>query len=107
MVNYQFIKYVKSRGIDPYTLNATQRQELKSDMIRDLYPGENTVASREYDCLMTSTISGLDKSPEIIQDTMLPDMSPEMAAESAVVVNRGYKEDHYAVSILSMYRVSP
>ena len=54
-MNYQFIKYVRSRGIDPYTLNATQRQELKSDMIRDLYPGENTVvASLEHECMTTS-----------------------------------------------------
>ena len=53
MVNYQFIKYVKSRGIDPYTLNATQRQELKSDMIRDLYPGENTVASLEHEGMIS------------------------------------------------------
>ena len=45
MVNYQFIKYVKSLGFDPYNLNATQRQELKSDMIRDLYPGEIKLSS--------------------------------------------------------------
>ena len=48
MVNYQFIKYVKARGIDPYTLNTNQRQDLKSEMIKDLYPGENTSANHIF-----------------------------------------------------------
>ena len=56
-----------------------------------------TVAKIEA-CILTA--SGLDKSPEILQDTMSSDVSPESAAGSAVVVNRGYNQDRYAVSWL-------
>ena len=56
-----------------------------------------TVAKIEA-CILTD--SGLDKSPEILQDTMSSDVSPQSAAGSAVVVNRGYNQDHYAVSKL-------
>ena len=96
-MNYQFTKYAKAQGKDPHTLTTDQRQELKSEMIKDLYPGAYTSANHVGGACIW-IISGLDKSPEIIQDTMSPDLSPESAAGSAVVVNRGYNQDLYAVS---------
>ena len=52
VINYQFIKYVEARGIDPHTLTTNQRQELKSEMVKDLYPGAYTLAYLRYYVLL-------------------------------------------------------
>ena len=41
--SWQFERYVKSQGINPETLTDEQKNNLKLDMTKDLYPGERIV----------------------------------------------------------------
>ena len=43
-------------------------------------------------------ITGLDKTPNFLADTMLPNISPEVAAEASVLSNGGLDPCEYAVS---------
>ena len=40
VVNHQFYRYVESLGWDPMNLTADEEETLRSDMMRDLYPGK-------------------------------------------------------------------
>ena len=44
-------------------------------------------------------VSGLDKVPQFISDTMLPNTSPDKAAEASVLVNGGLDPCKYEVSL--------
>ena len=40
VVNHQFYRYVESLGWDAMNLTAEEEETLRSDMMRDLYPGK-------------------------------------------------------------------
>ena len=44
------------------------------------------------------TISGLDRLPTFLADTMLPNISPDVAAEASVLANGGLDSCEYVVS---------
>ena len=43
-------------------------------------------------------MTGLDKVPSILVDTMLPNVDPETAAEKSVISNGGYDPCQYNVN---------
>ena len=55
MLNNQFNRYVRSKGLDPYSLTNVQRDEEMSKMKHDLYPGrtQRTLSCHDFWVLMT------------------------------------------------------
>ena len=47
-------------------------------------------------------MTGLDKVPTILVDTMLPNVNPETAAKKSVIINGGYDPCHYNVSFFCL-----
>ena len=43
-------------------------------------------------------MTGLDKTPNFLADTMLPNISPDVAAEASVLANGGLDSCEYVVS---------
>ena len=71
-------------------------------MMGDLYPGKKF---SHYECCEMCigwcyVLQGLDKSPKILVDTMLPNISPDRVAKASVLVNGGYNKCQYRVSKL-------
>ena len=100
VLNHQFTEYVKSQGIDPYHLTPEQEAELKQDMNSDYYPGSSSALQsphRKYPKI--DFITGLDKVPSVLVDTMLPNVNPETAAKKSVIINGGYDPCQYNVSV--------
>ena len=102
MIEWQFKRYVRSLGKDPDALTMTERKDLKSAMMGDLYPGKKF---SQYECCemcigWSNLLQGLDKSPKILVDTMLPNISPDRVAKASVLVNGGYNKCQYRVSKL-------
>ena len=85
-------------GKDPDALTDLESQNLKSAMVTDLYPGKEFRFGALPFSIENTFITGLDKSPEILLDTMLPNVSPETAAGRSVLKNGGYDPCQYGVS---------
>ena len=100
VIDWQFRRYVRSLGRDPDNLTLAEEKDLKSSMMEELYPGMSFSLGK---CLKPVYINGcialpgLDKSPKILVDTMLPTISPDNAARASVLVNGGYDECQYRV----------
>ena len=43
-------------------------------------------------------MTGLNKSPKVLVDTMLPNISPELVAGSSVLIDGGYNPCKYGVT---------
>ena len=86
---HQFNTFVKSKGLDPDVLSDTEKLELRKDMMSELYPGKTSPYFKEPDCIILN-VSGLDKVPQFLRETMLPNIAPETAAQASVTINGGY-----------------
>ena len=106
VITHQFNSYVKSKGLDPDTLTITERDEQMVEMRNDLYPGgiilsRNNAPSSKWSSL--TKISGLEKAPKFLSDSMLPNVPAEVTAEASVLANGGYDPCQYAVNNFKDY----
>lgn len=83
MVKYQITSRAKTHGIDPSAMTDTQFQDLRVEMIEELYPG-------------------LEKSPEWLQQLMTSSAGPESLARASVVINGGFDECQHSLLVSLM-----
>ena len=74
-----------------------QKNNLKLDMTKDLYPGERIIIIifTTYSFIVLQISLGLDKDPSLLSDTMTPNTSPQKAAGTTVLINGGYDPCQY------------
>ena len=101
VIDYQVDRYSRTKGIDPESITTEQRVSLMDEMIRENYPGNtliNFVGKLNQEAYF---FSGLETSPITLTETMMPNISPEMAVDAAVKIFGGYDPSLFAVSINS------
>ena len=97
---HQFNTFVKSKGLDPDVLSDTEKLELRKAMMSELYPGKTSPYFKESHCSILN-VSGLDKVPQFLRETMLPNIAPETAAQASVTIKGGYDPcQHDIVNII-------
>ena len=97
-------RHAKAKGINPGEITQEERATLMEDMIEEHYPG----IVYEYNEILLPKIKyapslispGLDSLPNTLMETMLPNISPESAAEAAVQIFGGY-DGRFGVSNFS------
>ena len=70
-----------------------------ADMKQDLYPGTcHTYKFISYLHIKDLIKTGLDRLPNFLADTMLPNINPDVAAAASVLANGGLDPCEYAVN---------
>ena len=69
----------------------TERDELRQAMFRDLFPGKKSHFVPLHAYPGYTHFKGLEGSPEIMQQTMLPNISPDKFAKLSVFLNSGHE----------------
>ena len=107
MLNHQFNRYVRSKGLDPESLTIAQKDEEMIKMKNDLYPGRTRRSLSCHDFSNPDDILGLEQTPNFLSDTMLPNVRPEVVAEAAILTNGGYDFCQYAVKMKNILSSAP
>ena len=98
-------KYAKAKGINLEGITSEEKMAVKKDMIMSLYPGQVTITVTIYRIFISRynmrdpIFEGLKASPYALKDTMLPNISPELVAATAVQISGGYDPQRFGVSI--------